>query len=266
MRVYRQVFRFGMAKALQYRGNYYLGLLSVIFPLGMQYFLWKGIFASAGGGFVFGYTFPSMLMYSFFACLMSKILSVEFVYEINTDIKNGGLTRYLVRPVNHELYSLFGYLGEKVSTMGCSFGILLAVYLAGNLYERRSVPLGELLCFFAVVALSVLLNFLIYYAAGGMAFWMRDASGAIFIVTLVGNIVSGGIFPLDIFPAGVQHFLKILPFSYTNYFPVSILCGSADFGEIQAGILTQLVWNVLCWAVGRAVWRAGLKVYTAVGG
>lgn len=266
MRVYRQVFRFGLAKAFQYKGDFYFGLVGVVFPLAMQYFLWKGIFSAADGAEVFGYSFSSMLLYSFFACLLSKILSVDFVYEINEDIKNGGLAKYLVRPVNYELYALFGYFGEKSTVTLCSLGLILAAYIAGNMYAGQGVPIGNLLCFFAVLPLSVLLNFLIYFMASGAAFWLRDASGAIFITTLVGNILSGGIFPLDIFPGGVQIFLKALPFSYTNYFPVSVLCGSAGRGEILAGVLAQIVWIAVCWALGRTVWRAGLNIYTAVGG
>jgi ABC-2 type transport system permease protein len=266
MKVYKQVFKLGLNKSLQYRANYYLGLVSIIFPLVMQIFLWKGMFIAADGKCVFGYTFPEMLMYAFFACLLAKMISVNYVYEINEDIKNGGLAKYIVRPINYRLYTFFGYLGEKVSMFLCSFVFILLVYVIGNLYSNGFVSVVRFAVFFVILCLSIILNFLIYYAVSGLGFWMRDASGVIFITTLVGNIISGGIFPLDIFPLYVQKMLKLLPFAYTNYFSTSILCGTIRGKEIERGFFMQLLWIVICWKIGEIVWKHGMKIYTAVGG
>jgi ABC-2 type transport system permease protein len=266
MKVYKQVFKLGLNKSLQYRANYYLGLVSIIFPLVMQIFLWTGMFAAADGKYVFGYTFQQMLMYAFFACLLAKIISVNYVYEINEDIKNGGLAKYIVRPINYRLYIFFGYLGEKVSMFLCSFVFILLVYVIGNLSADCLISATRFAVFFIILCLSVILNFLIYYAVSGLGFWMRDASGVIFITTLVGNIISGGIFPLDIFPLYIQRLLKILPFAYTNYFSTSILCGTIRGKDIGAGLFMQLLWIVICWKIGEIVWKHGMKIYTAVGG
>ena len=99
-----------------------------------------------------------------------------------------------------------------------------------------------------------------------MAFWMIDAQGAIFIVTLVGTIVSGGIFPLDIFSSRIQFLLHLLPFPYTSYFPVSVLCGTIGKTEIMEGFLLQAAWIVLCSIISKILWNVGTKRYVAIGG
>jgi ABC-2 type transport system permease protein len=265
MKVYKQVFKLGLSKSLQYRANYHLGLVSIIFPLIMQIFLWKGMFAAANGKLVFGYTFPEMLMYAFFACLLAKILSVNYVYEINEDIKNGGLAKYIVRPINYRLYTFFGYLGEKVSIFLYSFVFILLVYVIGNIYSNGFISVVRFAIFILILCLSIILNFLIYYMVSGLGFWMKDASGVIFITNLVGNIISGGIFPLDIFPLYIQKLLKLLPFAYTNYFSTSILCGTITGKDIVIGLFMQLLWIVICQKIGKIIWKQGMKIYTAVG-
>jgi ABC-2 type transport system permease protein len=266
MEAYKQVFKLGLMKAFQYRADFYFGLTSVFFPLLIQVFLWKGMYASAAGGTLYGYTFAQMIMYACFACLLAKIISPGFAYEINEDIKNGGLAKYIVRPVNYKLYRFSEFLGEKASLILCSLLLLLIIYTAGGYIAYHSVNMTRFIIFLPVVCLAVVLNFSIFYAVSGIGFWMRESSGVLFIISLVGNIMSGGIFPLDIFPHYLQIFFKILPFSYTNYFSVSILCGTAHTVQILYGIAIQVFWIAACWVIGERIWKAGMKNYSAVGG
>jgi ABC-2 type transport system permease protein len=266
MDAYKQVFKLGLMKAFQYRANFYFGLTSIFFPLLIQIFLWKGMYASAPERMLYGYTFPQMIMYACFACLLAKIISPAFAYEINEDIKNGGLAKYIVRPVNYKLYRFFEFLGEKTSLILFSVLILLIIYITGGYLVYRSINMIRFIIFLPVVCLALVLNFSIFYAVSGLGFWMRESSGVLFIITLVGNIISGGIFPLDIFPHFLQTIFKTLPFSYTNYFSVSILCGTAQPGQILNGIILQLFWIAACWGVGELIWKAGMKNYSAVGG
>jgi ABC-type uncharacterized transport system, permease component len=266
MEAYKQVYKLGLMKTFQYRADFYFGLISLFFPLFIQVFLWKGLYSSAASGILYGYTFPQMMMYACFACLLAKILSPDFAYEVNEDIKNGGLAKYVVRPVNYRLYRFFEFLGEKTSLVICSLLLLLCIYAAGGYVLSRSVNMLRFVVFLPVMCLSLMLNFSIYYAVSGLGFWMRESSGILFIISFVGNIISGGIFPLDIFPEPLRVLFGILPFSYTTYFPVSILCGTAHKTGIIAGVLLQVFWIGVCSGAGRLVWKAGMKNYSAVGG
>ena len=266
MKTYYYTFRLGFSKAFQYKINFYMGLVSIIFPLTIQIFLWKGMFASTLENTIFGYTFFEMITYAVLACLIAKVNSVNFVYEINEDIKNGGLVKYIIRPVNYRVFHFFSYLGEKVSMIICSAILIIGTYIVGNYLAHGFWNIGKLICFLPALAFGMILNFLVFYMVSGLGFWMQDASGVIFITTLVGNIISGGIFPLDIFPQGMQYVLKILPFSYTTYFPISILCDTINMKQIAVNCLMQLIWIFICLGVSEIIWQYGLKRYTAVGG
>jgi ABC-2 type transport system permease protein len=46
---------------------------------------------------------------------------------------------------------------------------------------------------------------------------------------------------------------------------VELLLGRVDFPLALAGIGVQIAWLLLCLALLRFVWRAGVRVYSAVG-
>lgn len=264
--VYRQVYKLGFRKAYEYRANFYIGLISVIFPLTIQCFLWSGLFSNSENGTVFGYTFIQMISYAVYASITTKMMSTSFVYEINVDIKEGGLAKYLVRPVSYFKYNLMSYVGEKSGIILSSVIIILAIRVGFRVFGNSTIYLSNLILFFLSLSLGMILNFIIFYGICSMAFWMIDANGAIFITTLVGTIVSGGIFPLDIFSARIQFLLHLLPFPYTSYFPVSVLCKTIGGNEIIEGFLLQILWIILCSTISKVLWNIGTKRYVAIGG
>ncbi len=144
----------------------------------------------------------------------------------------------------------------------------MVLIICGIFYyiDPNIISIMNILIFFCTLMLAIILNFMIFYCISGLGFWMIDASSAIFITTLVGTIVSGGIFPLDIFSTQVQFLLKLLPFPYTSYFPVSILCNRIENSDIVRGILLQLFWIAICYIMTKFVWKIGTKKYVSIGG
>lgn len=266
MNIYKQAFSLGLQKAMRYRANFYFGMISIIFPICIQYFLWKSIFSSGKEGMYFGYTLPQMLSYAVLAILTSRIIFGGFIYEVNFEIKSGGLAKYLVRPMRYMPYQASCYLGEKFVSILLASILIVTVSIIFNSRWPNTITLPNLVLYFLVLVLAIMLNFVLYFSICGVGFWMRDASGAIFIITVVGNILSGGVFPLDIFSENIQLILKLLPFSYTNYFPVSVLCGRTVGRDICSGIMLQLLWIFIIILIQQVVWRRGAKRYTAVGG
>jgi ABC-2 type transport system permease protein len=48
--------------------------------------------------------------------------------------------------------------------------------------------------------------------------------------------------------------------------PLAIMLGKSDGAEPWWGILLQLGWIVVLWALATVLWRAGLRQYESVGG
>jgi ABC-2 type transport system permease protein len=50
------------------------------------------------------------------------------------------------------------------------------------------------------------------------------------------------------------------------YAPISIYMGKLTGGGIALGLLTQLFWVLVMYALARFMWRRGIKHYSAFGG
>jgi ABC-2 type transport system permease protein len=85
----------------------------------------------------------------------------------------------------------------------------------------------------------------------------------VFVIT---TVLSGGLFPLDVFGEGLMALFRFMPFQYIIYFPLSIVVGNATANEIVFGVLVQVIWLVLLYGISKIVWRAGMKRYIAAGG
>ena len=79
-------------------------------------------------------------------------------------------------------------------------------------------------------------------------------------------VVSGGVFPMDIFGKTAALLISLLPFGYTTQFPVNIINGKLSMGAIGTGMLCQLAWIAFFWGLGQMMWKKGLQRFAAVGG
>jgi ABC-2 type transport system permease protein len=77
--------------------------------------------------------------------------------------------------------------------------------------------------------------------------------------------LAGQIAPLTLFPHWIQVVADILPFRWMLGFPVELVLGRLTPAQALLGLAAQAVWVVLSLIAIRVVWRAGMRVYSAVG-
>lgn len=266
MNPYRCVFRMGMEKSLEYRANFFLSLLSAVFPIIIQTFLWNYLYGNADAAALFGYSYDQIIVYTLLATLVSQLVYTGFEYQVNEDIKNGGLNKYLVRPVSYSRYQLFSFLGEKAPQLAILIvvAICLITFSVAVLGLELSAVRG--LAFLLSLVLALLLNFFIFYCVALLSFWLTDVNRMFGTVSIVLVVVSGGIFPMDIFGERIAFLVNLLPFGYTTQFPVNIINGRFEWMRVGGGFLYQLFWIGFFAVLARLMWRRGLKRFAAVGG
>lgn len=266
LKKYIKSFLMGLQSAMEYRADFFLSILSGTFIILIQCFFWTAVFASSSSPIVYGYTFPQMLSYSIMAGLVAKMTSTGFEWEIAEDIKNGGLNKFIVQPVSYFYYRVCCFFGRKALQL-CILAILSAAALAlCVLFLGLEIKVINILVFIPFVLLSMVLNFLIYYCLSSLAFIMTEVWGVFAAAGQGILMLSGGIFPLDIFSGGILRILNFLPFKYLVYFPANIINGHLKLEEILNGALIQAVWIILFFVLSRICWISGMKKYVAVGG
>lgn len=263
---YLKAFEMGFQTALEYRINFMISLISAAYPIFIQTFLWTAIYQASPGDVVYGYTYRQMIAYTFLAGLVTRVVRTGFEYDIMDDVKNGKFSRFLVQPLGYFPYRLCSYYGQKVPNLTILLAVMVAVLAGLSAFGSITLTLSRVLLFLLTLALAVMLNFLIFYCISAMSFWIVEVGFLYEGIRIVFVLLSGGIFPLEVFGERFVQVMNFLPFKYTVNFPINVLNGRAAPGEIAVGLLVQVIWIGLCLLLSRYLWRLGSKRYVAVGG
>ncbi|WP_028595939.1 ABC transporter permease [Paenibacillus assamensis] len=256
-------YKVGFQSATEYRMDFILSIFASIFPIFVQYFVWKAVFSATP---VYnGYTFNSMMLYIIVATVVSRFVSAGFEYEISSDIKNGHLSRFITMPVSYLFFRVFRFLGQKIIHLVICALILICLSFIMKMLSFELVY-HQLFLFIISIILALILNFIIFYIVSTISFWMAEIWGVVIALRLVINIASGGILPIAVFGESIASVLNVLPFKYTISFPLSILLDDIPLGEVMEGFALQCVWIAVFAILAKIAWDRGMKKYIAAGG
>lgn len=266
MNKYKTCFVMGIQKAIEYRFDFFLGYLSAIFPIIIQVSMWTAIYQSTKTGILYGYTYQQMILYTFFVGIIGRFLATGFEHEMNDDIKNGGLNKFIVKPINYCFYRSSCFLGERASVSLVFFIILGIFCIVFSMLGYFKVTGYKILFFMVSLILSLLLNFAVYFCVGIAGLWISEISRIFPAISIVLSVISGSIFPLDILGSNINKMLFFLPFKYLLQFPVDIITGKEPSYPISFALFIQLGWVILLWTLAQFLWKKGLNKYIAIGG
>lgn len=263
---YIKAFEMGFQMALEYRLNFLISLISAAFPIIIQTYLWTAIFNNSNDAMIYGFSYRQMIAYTFLAGLVSRIVRTGFEYDIMDDVKTGKFSKFLVQPLGYFPYRLCSYFGQKLPGQAMILAILVFVLAGLSAFWGVSPDLFQILAFLVTLILAVVLNFLIFYCFSSIAFWIVEIGFLFEGIRIVTILLSGGIFPLEVFGSQFLRIMKMLPFMYTVNFPINVLNGKFNPAEVAEGLLMQSVWITGCLILANLLWRQGSKRYVAVGG
>jgi ABC-2 type transport system permease protein len=268
MKKYLHVIGIGIQNNLTYRFNYLTRTLFSFIPLFAMISLWRTISASkSGGGFLTGYTEAQIIFYYIMVAIVDVLTAVnEDDWQIAADIREGNISQFLLKPVDYLWYRLCLFFSGRIAyiSMAC---IPLGIFIF--CFRTYFVPPASgmaMVAFLFSLVLTALLQFFLSYSMAMLAFWILEISTFIFILFAFEYLASGHMFPLDMLPPALQDALAFTPFPSMLYVPISIYMGKVSGNGIAFGLLTQLFWVVMMYALARFMWRRGIKKYAAFGG
>lgn len=266
LRKYSRTFEMGFEVALEYRLNFAISLISAAYPIFIQSFLWTAIYRNSSESELFGYTYRQIIAYTFLAGLVSRIVRTGFEYEIMDDVKSGKFSKFLVQPLGYFPYRLANFFGQKLISLVMILAIMVVVLIGLNVFWDISLELSRILLFLLTLALAMTLNFLIFYCISSIVFWIVEIGFLFEGVRITIILLSGGIFPLEVFGQRFIQITNLLPFKYTVNYPINVLNGKIPAGDIAPGMFMQGIWIAACLVLANYLWRVGSKRFVAVGG
>lgn len=260
LRAMPELLRVGFAWLVAYRAEMVIWILTASMPL-IMLALWDAV---AAGGDIAGLDRAELARYFAATLVVRQLTGAWIVWELNWDIRNGGLSPKLLRPVNPLWVQALWMLAAL------PFRIAILVPMLGALLlwrpELWATPSATSFGLFLVsAALAWALAFLVQAIFGMLSFWLDQSMGLWGVWFSVWTVLSGYVAPLAAFPEGWRAVLALLPFRAMLATPVELLGGFLDGQAAYFHVGVQLGWVFVLSVVAAAMWRRGLARYGAFG-
>ena len=262
LRLYAQQFKTTFASMLQYRASLFIWMISSVLEPLIYLIVWSTV-SNGTGGSVGGYTAGGFAAYYIAFMLVNQVTYTWIMYEYEYRIRHGSLSFALLKPV-HPIHSdISDNLSSKLITLPVL--LLVAGGLALIFHPTATLSLWAVLAFIPALLLAFLVRFLLEWTLALAAFWTTRVSAINQVYFVLMLFLAGQIAPLTLFPAWLQVVADVLPFRWMLGFPVELLLGRLTPLQAVEGLGAQTAWAIASLVVIRLVWRAGVRIYSAVG-
>ncbi len=267
MRKYWLIFRVAISERLVYRADFFISTFLRFIPIITTVLLWRAIYDGSGRELVGGLSYTQMVSYYLFVMIVRAFGSMpRLSSDVATDIRDGGLRRYLLQPIDYLLYCMVLRAAHKLVYFVMAAGPYAIVFWLCRAYLPGWPPLSTLAVSLLTLTLAFLLGFSISVTLGLLGFWFLEVSSFIHIFMIVQYFLGGHMFPLSLLPDSIRGVLTWLPFAYETYYPTLILLQRADAAEITRILSVQAMWVITLLIFARIAWWRGLRRYAAFGG
>lgn len=261
-RYYAAEMRNAILHELQYRTAAFMLLVGFLIEPIVYLVVWRTV-AEAQGGAIGGYTADGFTAYYIVWTLVRAMNLALTPYAWEWRIRGGRLNDLLLRPIHpfHRDFAFFA--GSKFVWIAMWIPIAAVLYLT---FRPEVTPsLFEWLTFGVAIWGGFAVRHMILFVMGLLNFWTTRASAFFETVIAAELLLSGRLVPLSLMPDWVQSLSGWLPFQWTFQFPIEVLIGRLDAGEVWAGLGMQVVWIAILGVAITLGWRRATRHYTAVG-
>jgi len=265
MKKYLAVGRIAFANILQYRWEYLLVQARAILLLITLYFLWTQVFKTRVN--LFNFNREQIITYVFLATILRQFVIISATDQIAAELQSWGkFFSYLLRPIGYFRYWFTVDLVYKFAGLIPISLIIFIFVRVFNIVLTRPAGVFYILLFAISVLIAILIYFYIGILVSTAGFWTSQVWGLQFLVVLILEFSAGAYFPLNVLPSNLQFFIKLTPFPYLLYYPISIFLGKLSYLQSIQAILIATLWLFTIFLLTKFVWGKGLKAYEAWGG
>jgi len=257
------MFILGLNNALEYRSALFTWILVEIITLSSALFLWTGVFKT--NQIVADYSYSNIILYYFLLPVVGAFTSVHISEKLPQKIKDGELSKDLVKPYSYLVGFVVNQLAIKSiqNTLKIPIYILVGSYLFIQFHLSLNpihviLGLGACLCGYLIhVGLDITLSL--------FSFWFDDSWSLSLIKNVLLMIFGGLSFPIDMISSDWRTIYQFLPFDLIYYFPVSLMMGRLSISSASLYFVKWCFWILVCIIAIKLLWSQGAKKYSAYG-
>jgi len=201
---------------------------------------------------------------TYFAALLvvTQFTATASVHTFSGTVYDGQLTDALLRP--HSV--VLSQLGWDAGILAFNVVFLAPLIAALRLLTPAGTTWSRLAAAVPATVLAAGCAFAFGFGLACSAFWTQRyfaaADAGVRLVFLFGGVAA----PIPLLPEAMRPWFAVLPFRAMRGFPAEVAAGLTRGSALAAGYALQVVWLAALALGARAVFRAGVRRYTALGG
>ncbi len=260
MRKYLDVMRTEFRNQLIYIPAFMLKNLFFIVIMMIFYVLWKFVYSS--GEFSGAFSLNQMIWYlTFTECI--ELSRSRIYWDVQDEVKSGAIAYSMGRPYSYNIFQISRSLGTsfvKIIPL-IIMGYIIANVLVGRLPGYfKALPLGILL-----IVGGVILNTIWNLIIGLLSFWVEDAFPFLLVLQKVIFVFGGMFFPIEFLPSWARGAAKILPFTYSAYWPAKVMV-DFDLKTFLYVFRGQFFWIFALLGIATLIFRTAVRRLHVQGG
>jgi len=263
MKKYFALTRGGYMLGVIYRFGFIFTIIGNVVYLGVAYYLWKSIYKHAE--VIRGLTFNETFLYVGLGSAVFILLKTYVDWFIHSDIREGTIANYLIKPIDVGLYTLFFSFGFFLMNVTA---ITIPTFLLLIFVFKVQFTLGIGLFLFPIsLLIAFLISFSFDYFIGLFGFYTESVWGLSTSKEIIITVFSGALIPLQFFPDAIQKILLWLPFQAIYHTPLMMITRPDQGWDVFLPMLgVQLFWAAALFIGARLFYSQAVKVLRISGG
>jgi len=239
---------------MEYRGNFYLGILEMFLVIGTSIAAVLVMFGHTTT--MNGWTLPQMIVLLGVYYLIQGGVSLVFApsfERLMEHVRAGTLDFHLLKPVNVQFLVSTRHL-KIVRLADLVLGLI--VVIVGLFQVGEQIGGGQALLFSASIFFGWMLVYSLILSLVTLAFWFVRVEN---LLAIFWAFTEAGRFPVDVYPLWLRVSLStIVPIGIAVTAPANVIAGRMDW----IGVVLLGAGTVLAVGIASALWRWGLRSYT----
>ena len=260
---YCEVAKINFKGCIIWRFDILANLLLTVTKITFAYILWKAVFGE--NDVIGGFTFYSMLTYYVTGAFLSGAdMSKKISTEICTRVISGTFSKYIIIPVNIQIYFMaqnFGRLIFYLLLNIISLFTWIFVLQIRFTFTNNAYYLG-IAAVMALLGLIFMTEF--QFFIGILSFKFLEISMFRIIVDNVMVFITGAAIPLSLLPEAVTAVMRIFPFYYIIYLP-SMLAIGRNGNEALSGLIIIFAWVLAFFIINNLLYKRLRVLFEGVG-
>lgn len=266
MRAYLEIYsvqlKTQLAVQFQYRVAMLIWLIGMVVQPVVYLVVWSTV-AEHRGGEVGGFTSGQFAAYYILLMVVNHATFTWIMWEYEYYVRDGTLAGLLLRPI----HPIHRDIADNLAYKALTFVVVLPVaqLLAWLFHAEFHWQLWSAALFVPALLLAGLMRILAEWTLAMAAFWTTRVGGINQVYFVVLTFMAGVVAPLDLFPPLVRQAAYLLPFRWMIYFPLELALGRLSPQQALTGLGAQIGWIALLLVLLNAIWRIGVRRFSAVG-